>query len=114
MDYRLYKEQDREQVVELCNKHGIDIPTYGYLFVAVDNDKIVGIAGLKSVALLEPLICESAIASNTLFHMCEALVLTSNNKEVICYTNDSNNSELYHKVGFNTVLTNAYILKKEY
>ena len=111
--YRLYRESDKQQVVELCNKYNLDMPQSGVIFVSEESGSITGICGVRMVAFLDPLISDSsALTAHSLYQMALGSLLTSGCKEIFCITKDESKLNLYNKCGFRDL--DSHILKKDY
>jgi hypothetical protein len=115
MNYRLAQPKDAEQIRDLCLVNKIAIPQVGILFVAEQDDRIVGVIGMRAETIIEPLISTNPIAANTLFSMCEGVALSNGVREITCRVADNKTQiiELCEKVGFEITDPHFTILKKQ-
>lgn len=113
MMYRNYIAEDKDEVIALCNKHGIDVPENSMLFVAEDeNDKVVGICGIRAEFFIEPLISENPISAVKLFNKTIKHLQNSQIKRVRCICKEKF-ARTYEKVGFEQIEKHKIIMEKE-
>lgn len=115
MKYRIAEQNDLRGIGQLCRKHNIDIPTnMGVIFVAVDDkNNIVGVAGLKTVHQIEPLISENPVVANNLFQRIEASAQINMLAPLRAILKDEEHLKTFEKAGYKKIMENKIILEKK-
>lgn len=113
MIYRNYIAEDKEQVLALCNKYGIDVPQKSMLFVAEDDQgKIKGIIGVRGEVFIEPLISDNPISAVKLYKEVIKYLKYGNVSRVRCICKEKF-IKTYRKVGFEQIEKEKVIMEKE-
>lgn len=113
MKYRSIREEDVERIKVLCDKNNIAYPHQNSIvFIAEDQNEIVGFVGITSLPFIEPLISENPVVANNLHQMAIGFLLAQEAKNVFCYCNEDK-VELYEKAGFKVFEKNKIIMRKE-
>jgi len=112
MNYRIYERQDQQQVEALCRKYHIALPFDSVVYVAEQDGKIIGIAGIMVEGWIEPLISENPVASVKLYKRTikELELLGFNKVKIMC---DPKYEKLYNKVGFKRIGIDKILMEKE-
>ena len=112
MKYKILEtEEEVKQVIALCEKHKINAPTSGIVIIAIEDHKVVGIIGIKKVAMIEPLISENPLVALGLYERAEGIMLEKGEKVARGYTSVAN-EKLFNKFGYKEVFQDEIILEK--
>lgn len=115
--YRLAKESDYKDIIALCAKNQILVPTMDKRSVLMvfenEEGRITGIGALKVEAFIEPLIAESGAVAVGLFNRLEGLAIGSNYKVVSCICNPDK-VPLFEKAGFKVTEVGKVLMEKNF
>lgn len=113
MKIREFQTKDLEKLVALAEQHKINIPGYGKIFIAEDNEnKIVGFSLVREVMMIEPFICTNPLTAVKLFNKTIDHLKENKVEFVKCFALPER-KELYKKLGFIEVFNNYSIMEKE-
>jgi hypothetical protein len=108
---------DFEGVKALCEKHKINFPSEdNFILVAVENDEIIGITGIKLEMKIEPLIADNPMIAFRLSNMIEGAALNQGANVLYANVNCENTKHInqLEKYGYEVVETSKVILRKEF
>ena len=112
MNYRLAKQEDQVEIDRLCLKNKLNPPSgHGIIFIAEDEEGIVGLIKVSSEAFIEPLVSENPLASEKLFIMAQGFLHAQKISTIRCLCNQDK-VELYKKVGFDTLTEDKILMEK--
>lgn len=114
---KLYNHpEDFELVEQFCKGKGIAFPSRNeQIFIAIDNDMIIGLTGLKREFKIEPLIAANPVVALKLGKMIEGYALGTGVKVITATVPGDNKKHIaqLEKDGFVIRDTNITILEKE-
>lgn len=115
--YRQATQLHGNQVVELCQKHGIRVPDTGVILVAIDEDSgnVKGVAALKLTYQVEPLISDDPMIALRLASMIEGAAVATNADKLLALVADKKEEEIkvFEKFGYKITDKNFSVLEKE-
>lgn len=113
MNYRKAKQEDVEQIYELCKKHDVSRPTFGMCFVAEDeNKKIVGYSNTMPVNSVE-VVSDNPICSVRLFDHSLGALAGMGMGSVVAVTKRDKAKNLLNRYNFKQIFTEMEIWTKE-
>jgi citrate lyase synthetase len=113
MTVRFYKSEDAEAIKQFVEKHKINFNLENRIIVIAEdeNGNIKSIGAIRSVAFIEPLISENALATFKTYTVLMQLLEKMNQPIVRCFTSPSN-KELFEKFDFEEVFQDQIIMEK--
>ena len=113
MNYRKAKQEDVEQIYELCKKNNLDTPTFGLCFVAEDESKkIVGYCNAVPMNFLD-LASDNPLSTIRLIDYTLGALTGMGIKDVMIMTKKENVKKLFNKLNFKQRKTEMEIWSKE-
>lgn len=100
MIVRTAKEEDREQIEKLAEKHGLNLPGEGTVIVVENKEgEITAFTNIRTVLMIEPFISDTPFASEKLWEHIQAKAQLGGFKILRCFAQERNKS-LFEKLGF--------------
>lgn len=115
MIIRDYVPKDFDEIQDLIEKHKIDIPPEGRMFVAVDErlNKVVGFIVLRPVIMIEPIVSDNPIAAIKLHDHVNTLCSLNGTKLLRAFAKDKVKRQLVKK-GWHEAFQDYSIMEKIY
>jgi N-acetylglutamate synthase-like GNAT family acetyltransferase len=113
MNYRKAKQEDVEQIYELCKRNNLDTPTFGLCFVAEDeNKKIVGYCNTVPMNFID-MASDNPLSTIRLLDHTLGALSGMGIVNVLAMTKKENVKKLLEKNSFKKIKTEIEIWTKE-
>jgi N-acetylglutamate synthase-like GNAT family acetyltransferase len=112
MVIRVSESSDIDQINELAEKYGLDVPHDGTLVVAEDSEgSIKAFVNLRPVMMVSPFVAENPVMGKKLYDYCEEKLKQNNYSLLQCYV-EPYNKGLLEKLGFKQIFSEHIIMEK--
>ena len=113
--YKIARTDDLKEIEEYCKENNVSCDGCSNLFVARNEEgKVVGVAGVKRVYQIEPLVSESARITQILGEKAMALISTVAPEAIALVKSDKvDYIKVLSEYGFTITDDSMIVLKKE-
>ena len=114
IEYRKIAEADVPSVIAYCAEKEISVPVKSeVIFVAFEDDKIVGVVAVKKVFQIEPLIADTGLIAQVLGEKALAVISMADKPNVLVLSKNEGFIGQMERYGFEVTDKGITVLKRE-